>query len=207
MLGSSGNSSRSRLATCSGDQKSPSQQFTWVQRRPRRSLCGLGGSDAEYARWGAPPARYCDRWALAATSRQTVETERPIRRLMALHDSPVSRPRLISSRSASCSLPGDGCHLSGRGGSFCSTTDTPIPVQPTSPPIWRRERPRAWRRKAIRFCSAVRFLGTGDSSGELMPVHPLTDPLAVIPCTHPPRSTAPCAYPQSFLRLKVQTGR
>jgi len=79
-------------------------------------LAGLGRRNRRTARRSAAHARYRSRPPFAATSRHTVDAQRPIPRAIARTDRPAARPREISSRSASDSLSGDrrGSHLAGR---------------------------------------------------------------------------------------------
>ena len=99
---SAGNSRLSHPETCSGDQSSASFSATrhrssgWLARRH-----GFGRSASSQARASASVARYDLRPPWRATSRLTVEGERPKLAAMRRIDSPPAIPREISSRSLS----------------------------------------------------------------------------------------------------------
>jgi hypothetical protein len=80
------------------------------------SFAGFGLRILRTARRSASHARYRSRPPFAATSRHTVDAQRPIPRAIARTDRPAARPREISSRSASDSLSGDrrGSRFAGR---------------------------------------------------------------------------------------------
>ena len=103
---------RTRSATggeiCTGDHQSVSQQLTWAASCGLASLQTLGRRACSRARRCARHARYRPRPPFAATSRETVETALPSRLAMTANESPACRPNVISSRSASVSLPGPG---------------------------------------------------------------------------------------------------
>ncbi len=100
------------------------------------SFAGFGLRILRTARRSAAHARYRSRPPFAATSRHTVDGERPIPRAIARTDRPAARSREISSRSASDSLSGDRCG-SRFAGRYSATTARRI----------------AWRDRLISWCS------------------------------------------------------
>ena len=108
IIGSCANSIRNRREICTGDHQSVSQQLTWAASCGLASLQALGRRACSRARRCARHARYPPRPPFAATSRETVETALPSRLAMTANESPACRPNVISSRSASVSLPGPG---------------------------------------------------------------------------------------------------
>jgi len=104
---SSGNARLSHPEICAGDPSSASFSATcqrssgWLASRH-----GFGRSARSQARASASVARYVLRPPWRATSRLTVEAERPRRAAMRRIDCPAAIPREISSRSSSTSAAG-----------------------------------------------------------------------------------------------------
>jgi len=104
---SAGNVRLSHPEICSGDQSSAS--FSATRHRSSARLArrhGFGRSARSQARASASVARYQLRPPCRATSRLTVEGERPRLAAMRRIDRPVAIPREISSRSSSTSATG-----------------------------------------------------------------------------------------------------
>ena len=100
MFGSSGKSVRSRAEICCGDHRCRSRRSTSRRSaRHDRSLGILGRYAARTELASARQARYCPRPPLTATSRDTVEGDRPRSFAIDRQDSPACMPLDISSRS------------------------------------------------------------------------------------------------------------
>jgi hypothetical protein len=98
--GSSSNSTRNRHAICCGAHSSSSNSCTFAASTGSvTSFRRFGRRARRHAACSARHPRYPTRPPLRATSRLTVDGDRPIRRAISRNDSPARTPREISSRS------------------------------------------------------------------------------------------------------------